>query len=588
MRLRTRLVALVGLAVALPVGAITGLVSSGAERAFERIDNQRIAAAGAQVRQEFDRTGAQVVAAVGRIAAADTTKDMLLKLAAAPAGAASFVGEARSLAAAYDLPLLDLVLDDGTIVSSAAWPGRFGYKHAWAATTPADSSNAMIDAEDLPAGRVVAIMAARRVRLGARSLIVAGGRQIDRALLSAIVLPPGVRTFFYPDLAPGFVPEQLILAGEPLPDTRPIEALVLRARASAREESETVQWTGGAETLRAFPIAARGGRMGGVLVVGSSRRELETLVASIRETGLALGALGIGLGLLLSLLVAARVTRPIERLAAGARRVAAGNWDTPIDVRGPGEVGVLARAFHDMTTTLVEQRERLVQSERVAAWRELARRLAHELKNPLFPLRITVDNLTKARALPAAQFDEVFLEGTATLTSGLANLTAVIDRFSGFARMPEPVLGEVDVNDVVRRTFRLFDAQLSVTASPAITSALELDDDVGTARLDAEMIGRALGNLILNAIDAMSGGGHLVLRTRRAGGRVRLEVSDTGEGLTEEERTRLFTPYYTSKVHGTGLGLAIVQSVVSDHHGRVWVQSEKGRGTTFIIEIPTE
>jgi signal transduction histidine kinase len=115
---------------------------------------------------------------------------------------------------------------------------------------------------------------------------------------------------------------------------------------------------------------------------------------------------------------------------------------------------------------------------------------------------------------------------------------------------------------------------------------VDLDPKCETVRADGEQLGRVVQNLVLNAIDAMPQGGELTIRTRRHGAVVRLDVADTGEGLTDEERERLFTPYYTTKQHGTGLGLAIVQSVIADHSGRVWVDSEPGRGSTFHIELP--
>src|SRR5262249_15184859 len=123
---------------------------------------------------------------------------------------------------------------------------------------------------------------------------------------------------------------------------------------------------------------------------------------------------------------------------------------------------------------------------------------------------------------------------------------------------------------------------------PAIGVTMDLDSSLASIQADAEQLGRAVTNLLLNAIDAMPKGGDLVVRTRRLDRGVRIEVSDTGEGLTAEERERLFTPSYTTKQHGTGLGLAIVQSVVADHHGKIWVDSEPGRGTTFHIELPAD
>jgi two-component system, NtrC family, nitrogen regulation sensor histidine kinase NtrY len=227
-----------------------------------------------------------------------------------------------------------------------------------------------------------------------------------------------------------------------------------------------------------------------------------------------------------------------------------------------------------------------VQAERVAAWRELARRLAHELKNPLFPLRITIDNLRRAKPLPAAEFDEVFDESLATMATGLANLNTVVGRFSDFARMPAPEFAMVAPNDIVRQSVQLFRAQLDAPGRPPIELTVDLDDSVGLIRADADQLGRAVQNLLLNAIDVMPDGGNLSVRTRRIDSSVRLAIADTGEGLTEEERKRLFTAYYTTKHHGTGLGLAFVQSVVTDHGGKISVDSEPGRGTTFQIELP--
>jgi two-component system nitrogen regulation sensor histidine kinase NtrY len=584
MTLRLRLFLLVSATVGLTVVLVTTTVSSSARRSFATLDRQRTAAMVAQFRREFVSEGEQIALRLDRIAASD----MILRTAvdvASNRDHAPHVNDAAALASAQGLDLLDVVAGDGTIISSAHWPARFGYRHPWAVGSPS-SPGAFLQAVELPQGTTLGLVAVRKVAAREGDLYLAGGRQLDQTFLQSLVLPPGMRVLLYRNLEPEVAQRQLIAASGDASQQAPLEPLISRVRQSGQESEETIEWPDGAETMDAIPLAGRDGRVLGVLLVGSSGRELAALVESIRWSGFAFGGLGMALGLAVSYLVASRVTRPVEQLASAAREVADGNWDVHLDdIRSTGEIAALASAFETMTGQLVDHRERLVQAERVAAWRELARRLAHELKNPLFPLRITLDNLRRAKPLPPAEFDEVFEESVGTLTTGLANLNTVIGRFSDFSRMPAPELAEVPLNTIVEAAVTLFRAQLDAPGTPAISLTLDLDAAAGTIRADAEQLGRAIQNLLLNAIDAMPAGGTLTVRTRREGGAVRLEVADTGQGLTEEESRRLFTPYYTTKQHGTGLGLAIVQAVVADHSGRIWVESAPGRGATFHIEL---
>jgi two-component system, NtrC family, nitrogen regulation sensor histidine kinase NtrY len=253
--------------------------------------------------------------------------------------------------------------------------------------------------------------------------------------------------------------------------------------------------------------------------------------------------------------------------------------------RGHDEVTALACSFNHMTDQLRSQRERLVQSERVAAWRELARRLAHELKNPLFPLQLTVENLTRARSLPAEEFEEVFRESTSTLSTEIANLKTIIGRFSDFSKMPKPELERVDAGEVVRRVVSLFESAASQEPGK-LNFKMDLSEQPMPLLVDPELLHRAFSNLVLNAMDAMPNGGDLTLSAVARDGKIEFRVADTGAGLTPEECERLFTPYYTTKQHGTGLGLAIVQSVIADHRGSVAVESRAGAGATFIITLP--
>src|ERR1700691_5293904 len=371
-----------------------------------------------------------------------------------------------------------------------------------------------------------------------------------------------------------------------------LESLIDAVRRYGQEMTGVVAWSADRaedEVFHAIPLLGAGtGKdrpLLAILLIGNSQRTYVELLLHIRTAALMVGGGGIVLAILLSSWAAARVTRPVEQLAHAAQEVAAGNWNARVEVNGDDELGQLADSFNRMTTELLGQKERLVQAERVAAWRELARRLAHELKNPLFPLQLTVENLIRARQQDPEQFEEVFWESSRTLLSEISNLKGIISRFSEFSKMPPPQSQPVQMNDVIRGVAKLFQAQLKAPGIPKISSELQLDPLLERVAGDEELLHRAISNLVLNAMDAMPLGGTLTLRTRGENGKVLIEVVDTGSGMTTEECERIFTPYYTTKQHGTGLGLAIVQSVVSDHGGRIRVESQPGRGTTFVIEL---
>jgi len=582
MSLRSKLFALVSGVVLLTVILVTLTVSASARRSFATLDTERTAALVEQFRREFANQGAQVAQRVDRVAQSDVVSRI-----AASRDAAPYVNEATTLAAAQGLDVLDVAMADGTIVSSAEWPARFGYRNGWITAPVAGAPTPFLQAVELPDETALALVAVRTLAGGAGNLYIAGGRRLDRKFLQSLVLAPGMRVLLYQNLQPEVSSRQLIAAGDDPPEAVPLEPLISRVVHNRQETKDTIEWPDGPEAIDALPLTGPDGSVLGVLLIGSSGRELAALVSRIRWSGVAFGSLAIALGFILAFVMSARVTRPVEQLAGAARAVADGDWDVHLDdVRTTGEIKVLADAFATMTRQLVDHRDRLVQAERVAAWRELARRLAHELKNPLFPLRITIDNLRRAKSLPPVEFDEVFDESLTTLQTGLTNLNTVVGRFSDFAKMPAPEFALVSVNEILEQGASLFRAQLASPGHPPVTLTLDLDPSLGAVRGDAEQLRRVVQNLLLNAIDAMPQGGALRIVTRRSGDVVRIDIADTGQGLSEEERKRLFTPYYTTKQHGTGLGLAIVQSVIADHAGKIWVDSDPGRGATFHIELP--
>jgi len=588
---RRKLLLMVTLTVFVAVAAVAWTVSVITRRAFEQSEQDRTRALVAQFHREFNRRGQEVASRVEAIAGSDAATRMALDLSRQPGNTGAYVNEAAAEAKAQQLDFLEFADAGGSIISSAQWPAKFGYKEPLLANTAqAPSDNAFLKREELPNSAVLGLFAIRLIRVADKPLYVVGGRRLDQEFLGSLELPAGTRAMLYTNAGGAYSPESLVDAAGPVAQAGKMEPLVDRAKASGGEQSAVVRWSSDpadSENLDAIPLKTEKGELLGMLLVGNSRRALVAVEGRIRSTGLLVAGLALLLAMVVSTWLSRRVTRPVEQLAEAAREVAAGNWQAQVQVDSSDELGEMAGAFNLMTQELTEQRERLVQAERVAAWRELARRLAHELKNPLFPLQITVENLLKAREHGGEQFDEVFRESASSLLAEIANLKAIIGRFSEFSKMPQPQLQPVDLNQLVRNVLLVHQAQIGAEGGPTIIAKLQLDDQLGKVAADPELLHRALANLVLNAIDAMPGGGTLTLRTRACGENACIEVSDTGSGLSKEECDRLFTPYYTTKEHGTGLGLAIVQSVISDHRGRIAVKSAPGQGTTFTIELPS-
>lgn len=593
---RRKLLAIFSLTVFLSVAAVAFLVLAVTRRAFEKNENERTSALVAQFRREFDHQGEDVARRVESIAASDAVGRMATSLTGTPTDSAGYFDLAKTLADSRQLDFLDLVDSGGHIISSAQTPAKFGYPESgFESLAGSNEQNAFLMQVELPESTALGLMAVRAARVGENPIYVIGGRKLDKNFLSALDLPADMHALLYQNRGERFSREFLLDPSAASPGSShsadEFAPLIEAIRQSNQELTFKIAWSpdqADDELFRAIPLRGVGKDrpLLGILLIGTSQRAYVELKRHIGASALLVGGTGIVIAILLSSWAAARVTRPVERLARAAQEVAAGRWDTRVEVHGDDELAQLADSFNRMTSELLSQRDRLVQAERVAAWRELARRLAHELKNPLFPLQLTVENLIRARMQSPEQFEEVFGESSRTLLAEISNLKAIIGRFSEFSKMPHPQLQPVQVNDMVRGVVQLFQAQFTAPGRDPITCNLELDDRVDSIAADPDLLHRAISNLVLNAMDAMPKGGTLTLRTKGENGNVIIEVADTGSGLTREECERIFTPYYTSKQHGTGLGLAIVQSVVSDHGGHISVQSEPGRGTTFLIELP--
>ncbi len=600
MSLRQRLLLLFSLTVAAAVAAVAWTVLVRIRHVFEQRDQEETALFASQFQREFQHRSSEVAAAVDRLAAGDRARGMAFEIVQS-GDASPYLTEAQTMAEDAQLDFLEIVGTDGNVVSSAQWPARFGYPEP--AVTDAGET-AFLKREELPDGNSVpGLFAVRPVSGSEPAVRLVGGKRLDQNFLAGLPVAPGMQVALYNESelsadasnVPGgaqnssaaFDAKQLVGTNGDVPGADRYGTLIESAVKTGQQTSGIVYLTARREdsvSATAIPLKNVAGRVLAVLIVALSREGMVEAQQHIRTIAYGVASGGILLAIACSLWIAARVSRPIEQLAHAAEEVASGNWNVRVPERGHDEVSVLARSFNHMTEQLTSQREQLVQSERVAAWRELARRLAHELKNPLFPLQLTVENLVRARALSAEEFDEVFRESTTTLGMEIANLKAIIGRFSDFSKMPKPELERIDAKDVVERVRSLYEGAASREAE--IEFATEIAGEPMAMMVDPELLHRALSNLVLNAMDAMPNGGKLTISARLRGPNIEIKVADMGEGLTQEECERLFTPYYTTKLHGTGLGLAIVQSVVADHGGTIAVESGEGGGATFIITLP--
>lgn len=568
--------------------AVVGFVATRlVGRSFLRAERERIDGVLAQSRAAMERRGE----ATRRVAAAAETEAVTRMAIAlnqsfdATALAGAYVSEAAALARAHELDLLQVLAADGTVLSSAQWEARAGFREP-AIDAIAGKREPFARLEDTPAGRVLAIEAAQEVSVGPRKLYLIGGYRLDAAFVKEVGQTGLEHVLLFRLSEEG----KLLATPEPAGASAVLrEALRRMAERAVLGNMEYREEFGTGElrdsTAAASPIRDSRGQTLGALVVTVSGAERAEVTRSLYGAALVAGLLGLGAALLLSIALANHITAPVAELVQASQQIAAGNLDYRIPVHGEDEMARLSRSFNAMSASLRDSRERLVQAERVAAWRELARRLAHELKNPLFPLQLSIENLRRARQVDPAHFDEVFEEGTATLLAELEELKRIIARFSDFAKMPRPEPEPTDLRPLLEKTARLYEARIR---QENVALELRLPAEPVVASADPQLISQAVGNLVLNALDAMHGGagGRLDLTAFRQDGRAVIEVTDSGQGLTEEEQKRLFTPYYTTKQHGTGLGLAIVQSVVADHGGRISIASEPKKGTRFRIELP--
>jgi two-component system nitrogen regulation sensor histidine kinase NtrY len=282
--------------------------------------------------------------------------------------------------------------------------------------------------------------------------------------------------------------------------------------------------------------------------------------------------------------LARRVTRRVQRLHEAALRVGAGDLTVQVEPTGRDELDELARAFDRMVSELRDARSRLEYLQKVSAWQEVARRLAHEIKNPLTPIQLSVQELGSKYRGDDPAYRQLLGTAQEILHEEITGLRRLVDDFSAFAKLPQVEPAPVDLAALVAEAVRLQpEWHPAVRVEPAAAPV--------TALCDKILFRRVIANLVENALQAARGAGktpEVRLSVEARGKRAALIVDDNGPGVAAGERQRIFDPYVTHKEGGTGLGLAIVRKIVIDHGGDVTVGDAPAGGARFVVEIPRE
>lgn len=338
-----------------------------------------------------------------------------------------------------------------------------------------------------------------------------------------------------------------------------------------------------------FPVATTDGTRYVIVVLASANSMMTVLNRQARESLLYTLAVLLVTTCLTGLVVW-RFTRPIKSLSIAARRIAAGDFSYRVpDKKRQDEMGELTELFNEMTVKLGRTREleaQLYNAEKAIVVSRLASAIAHEIRNPLNYINLTLDHLRVTFPPDDPEKQEKFDSLTKQLKSEVARINDRITEFLNYSRPPKLNPEPLDLETLARDALRIFEVQMGETG---VKATVTTKGTVPAVIADPDSLHSALTNLIINGLQAMNGTGGTVeisLSSEDEGRRARIDVTDSGRGIAPEDISKVFEPYYSTKETGTGLGLAIVKKAVDDHQGTIAVRSKVGEGTTFTITLP--
>ncbi|NQV14671.1 GHKL domain-containing protein [bacterium] len=272
------------------------------------------------------------------------------------------------------------------------------------------------------------------------------------------------------------------------------------------------------------------------------------------------------------------ITRPLARLLIATEQLQTGDFEIQVKESAYSPLNSLILSFNNMVSELNQSREKLLEAEKQTIWREMARAMAHEIKNPLTPIRLAAQRLEAKHHEHAENLSEVLEKSMGVINEEVDNLQALVNAFSGFAKMPEAKFVSYDLNKQLK--------EISDQYSDDARIELKLDGELEPILADTMQMKQVLVNLIQNAIQACPGEPHIELSTGVHEQKIVIKIMDHGHGISETDLAKIFEPYFTTKKKGTGLGLAIVRRIIRQHGGDIQVSSALEKGSTFEISLP--
>jgi signal transduction histidine kinase len=370
-----------------------------------------------------------------------------------------------------------------------------------------------------------------------------------------------------------------LFASGRLPTRTPAEvyrAILLERQTGYVGEERIVDF---AYIVAASPVRGGNGRTILTVPLALRQQEVEREIDSLDRRMLLGTVVFILVAAALGYYMAERIADPVSRLTRATQRIARGDLDARIVASSADEFRRLVDAFNGMAADLQRQRAELERTNRLAAWADMARQVAHDIKNPLTPIQLSAEHLRRVHEDHQKPLSPVLDTCVDTILSQVRLLRQISSEFSSFASSPEVKLAPTPLNDIVREVLQPYLSSLG----REIQVRLELANDIPALPLDRVLVGRALVNIVENALHAMPGGGTLTVRTEAADDTVRLIVVDTGVGMDDAARARLFEPYFSTRAAGTGLGLTIAKRNVELNGGSIEVDSAPGRGTVVTL-----